>query len=88
MPKKKKIPFVDQVDLFDDIPNVDIKDSIYETVFSADSHMQNIVCCRNNGLLFESDSIKWLKTIADNSIDLIFLLLFSGVQLHFTTDHL
>ena len=72
MPKKKKIPFVDQVDLFDDIPNVDIKDSIYETVFSVDSHMQNIVCCRNNGLLFESDSIKWLKTIADNSIDLIF----------------
>lgn len=28
--------------------------------------------CRKNGLLFEQDSVKWLKTLPDNYVDMIF----------------
>ncbi len=72
MPKKKATPVEEQVTLFNDVPDVDVEKSIYGNIFLVDASKQKIVCCRENGLLFESDCIEWMKTINDSSVDMIF----------------
>lgn len=74
MPKKKKTePLLQDSFFCDEISNIEIEKSIYSDIFIPGSLQdQNIVCCRDNGLLFETDSIEWLKSIKDSSIDLIF----------------
>ncbi|MDR2529534.1 MAG: hypothetical protein LBD04_11075 [Synergistaceae bacterium] len=59
------------------IPNLNVvpveSSPLYSTVFDLSQHsLTPPVYCHRNGLLFTHDSIDWLKTIHNESIDLVF----------------
>lgn len=66
-----------QTDLLSLVHNknlIHLNDSeIYTSVFFKDkSRVNTVAYCHKNGLIFTENSLEWLTTIKDNSIDLIF----------------
>lgn len=74
MPKKRPQDCYHQESLFcEDNQDVALEQSIYPALFGpAGDQADKLVCCKRNGLLFEADSIPWLKTIRNGTVDLIF----------------
>lgn len=45
---------------------------LYEMISAHNTSFMRPVFCRENGLLFQGDSIEWIKQLPENSIDMIF----------------
>lgn len=73
MPKKKKAPIDLQETLFCD-KDLDIpaETSRCYPVLAAEDYIKDIVCSRENGLLFQANCLDWLKCLKDESIDVVF----------------
>jgi DNA modification methylase len=74
MPKKKAEDISQMfLDIDRPIENIPYEQStIYQTIKKQNVSFKEPKYCREHGLLFEEDSIIWLKSIGDSTIDMIF----------------
>lgn len=74
MPRKKLLHDFEQISLLETKPQKDypIERSIYGDIFFSDNEIRHLCCCKESGLLFQADSLTWLKEIKDESVDVIF----------------
>ncbi len=73
MPKKHEIDNLQMS--FIPLTNVDEKypwsnSTLYRNIFTTEALKP--LHCRQHGLLFQADSLVWLKTLKDSSVDLVF----------------
>lgn len=72
---KKKTPNSEQITPSFPVPNYDYpleRSHLYAEISSHNPLVGPPLFCRKNGLLFQGDSVDWLKRLPDNSVDMIF----------------